>query len=73
MNVQLKKLSKLNDRLIHFYINHHSIRGVLRLAFQMAVDDDLLLRNFFEFQLATIVANDSFTREVITQEQEGDF
>lgn len=72
MNVQMKNLSKLNDRLIHFYINH-SIRGVLRLAFQMAVDDDLLLRNFFEFQLATIVANDSFTREVITQEQEGDF
>lgn len=30
-----------------------SFRGVVRLAFQMAVDDDLLVKNPFEFQLNT--------------------
>lgn len=41
----------------------HSIRGVLRPAFQMAVDDDLLLKNPFEFQLVTVIANDLVTKE----------
>ena len=36
------------------YSSIHSIRGVLRPAFQMAVDDEMLLRNPFEFQLATV-------------------
>lgn len=48
----------------------HSIRGVLRPAFQMAVDDDILRKNPFEFQLATVVVNDSVTREAITKKEE---
>ena len=52
---------------------HHTIRGVLRPAFQMAVDDDLLVKNPFEFQLNTVVVNDSVTREAITRQQERDF
>lgn len=44
----------------------HSIRGVLRPAFQMAVDDDILRKNPFEFQLATVVVNDAVTREAIS-------
>lgn len=55
------------------YSSIHSIRGVLRPAFQTAVDDDLLLRNPFEFQLATVVVNDSVTKEAVTQEQERKF
>ena len=55
------------------YSSIHSIRGVLRPAFQMAVDDDLLLKNPFEFQLATVVVNDSVTRESITRKQERQF
>ena len=35
------------------YSSIHTIRGVLRPAFQMA-DHDVLLKNPFEFQLATI-------------------
>ena len=35
------------------YSSIHSIRGVVRPAFQMAVDDDLIRRNPYEFQLAT--------------------
>ncbi|MBR3993296.1 MAG: site-specific integrase, partial [Anaerotignum sp.] len=52
------------------YSSIHSIRGVLRPAFQMAVDDDLLRKNPFEFQLCTVVVNDSVTREALTKKQE---
>ena len=52
------------------YSSIHSIRGVVRPAFQMAVDDDLIRKNPFEFQLATVVVNDSVTREAITRKQE---
>lgn len=52
------------------YSSIHSIRGVLRPAFQMAVDDDLLRKNPFEFQLCTVIVNDSVTREAITKKQE---
>lgn len=55
------------------YSSIHTIRGVLRPAFQMAVDDDLLLKNPFEFQLATVIVNDSVTREAITRKQERQF
>lgn len=55
------------------YSSIHSIRGVVRPAFQMAVDDDLLVKNPFEFHLATVVVNDSVTREAITRKQERQF
>ena len=42
----------------------------VRPAFQMAVEDDLLRKNPFEFQLCTVVVNDSVTRQAITKEQE---
>lgn len=54
------------------YSSIHSIRGVIRPAFQMAVDD-LIRKNPFEFQLATVVVNDSVTREAITRKQERAF
>ncbi len=55
------------------YSTIHTVRGVVRPAFQMAVDDDLLRKNPFEFQLATVVVNDSVTREAITRKQERQF
>lgn len=55
------------------YSSIHSIRGVVRPAFQMAVDDDLIRKNPFEFMLATVVVNDSVTREAITRKQEREF
>ena len=55
------------------YSSIHSIRGVVRPAFQMAVDDDLINKNPFEFQLATVVVNDSVTRETITRKQQREF
>ena len=35
----------------------------------MAVDDDVLHKNPFGFELATVVVNDSVTREAVTREQ----
>ncbi len=52
------------------YSSIHTIRGVLRPAFQMADDDDVLLKNPFEFQLVTIIINDSIPREAIPKKQE---
>ena len=51
----------------------HSIRGVLRPAFQLAVDDDLIRKNPFGFQLVDVVVNDSVRREAITREEERKF
>ncbi len=51
------------------YSTIHTVRGVLRPAFQMAADDDILVKNPFGFQLAGVVVNDSVTREAISREQ----
>ncbi|MGN0181403.1 MAG: tyrosine-type recombinase/integrase [Candidatus Ornithomonoglobus sp.] len=51
------------------YSTVKTVRGVLRPAFQMAVDDDILNKNPFGFQLAGVVVNDSHTRRAITKEQ----
>lgn len=52
------------------YSSIHTIRGILRPAFRMAYDDDLIRRNPFDFELATVIVNDSVTREAITRDQE---
>ena len=55
------------------YSSIKTVRGVVRPAFQMAADDDLIRKNPFDFQMATVVVNDSVTREAITRKQERDF
>ncbi len=50
-----------------------TIRGILRPAFQLAMDDDLIRKNPFSFELATVIYNDSVTREALTREQERKF
>ena len=62
----LIKLQKKDGR---GYSTIKTVRGLLRPAFQMAVDDDILLKNPFSFQLAGVVVNDSVTREAITRDQ----
>lgn len=66
-------LIKLQQEDGRGYSSVKTIRGVLRPAFQMAVDDDVLNRNPFGFQLAGVVVNDSVTREAITKEQMNKF
>lgn len=51
------------------YSTIHNIRSVLRPAFQMAVDDDVLVKKPFGFQLAGAVVDDSVTREAISRDQ----
>lgn len=46
-----------------------TVRGVLRPAFQMAVDDDMIVKNPFGFQLAGVIQNTEKTRQAITKEQ----
>lgn len=46
-----------------------TVRGVLRPAFQMAVDDDVLMKNPFQFELAGVVVNDAVIRQAITKDQ----
>ncbi len=62
-------LIKLQQEDGKSYSSIHTIRGVLRPAFQMAVDDDILVKNPFGFQLAGVLVNDAVTREVITKDQ----
>lgn len=49
------------------YSSIATVRGVVRPAFQMALDDDLIGKNPFDFQLATVVVNDSVTREAVSR------
>lgn len=52
------------------YSSIHTIRGVLRPAFQMAVNDDMIRKSPFEFPLLNVIVNDSATREALTRQQE---
>ncbi|MBR6698031.1 MAG: site-specific integrase, partial [Lachnospiraceae bacterium] len=55
------------------YSTIHTVRGVLHPAFQMAADDDMILKNPFQFELHTVVVNDSVKRDALTREQERKF
>ena len=79
MRIDKVKLSDAKAWLIKLqkdgrgYSTIHSVRGVVRPAFEMAYQDGLLTRNPFSFELATVVVNDSVTREAITRAQERAF
>ena len=55
------------------YSSIHTIRGVLKPAFQMAEENDLIRRNPFNFELATVLVNDMVAREALTPKQERRF
>jgi len=46
------------------------VRGILRPAFRMAVDDDLIRKNPFDFALGEVLANDGKTKNALSEEQE---
>ena len=66
----LIKLQKTDGKS---YSSIHQVRGVLRPAFEMAYQDDLIRKNPFQFELASVVVNDSVTREAITRKQQKDY
>ena len=65
-----EKRSKIEKRS---FSSIHSIRGVLRPAFQLAVDDDLIRKNPFNFQLVEVIVNDSVRREALSRAEERKF
>ena len=50
-----------------------SIRGVLKPAFQMAYEEDILPKNPFDFQLSGVIINTSQKRIAMTPEQQATF
>lgn len=73
------KLSDAKQWLIDMQQNERgyssicTIRGILRPAFQMAMDDDIISKNPFQFNLGDVLYNDSKKREALTKEQENAF
>ena len=51
------------------YSSIHTIRGVLRPAFQMAVDDEVIRLNPFDFQVASVLIDDRGRREAISKKE----
>lgn len=50
--------------------HHNQCCGVVKPAFQMACEEDILRKNPFDFKLSDVVKNDSQKRIALTQEQE---
>ena len=78
--IQTVRISDAKTWLIHLqkkegksYSSIHTIRGVLRPAFRLALDDDIIRKNPFDFMLVNVVVNDSVTREAITRDEERKF
>lgn len=46
-----------------------TIRGVVKPAFQMAVDEDIIVKNPFLFKITDVIPNDSEKRIALTDEQ----
>lgn len=55
------------------YSTIHTIRGVLRPAFRMALDNELIRKNPFEFELKDVVANDNKERIALKSNQKEEF
>ena len=63
----------LDDKNIVSWDDQYGQMPVGLEGFQMAVNDDLIRKNPFGFQLATVLVNDAVTREAITRKQERTF
>lgn len=55
------------------YSSIRAIKGVLKPAFQLAVDDDCIQKNPFSFDLSSVIVNDSKPREGLNSKDEKRF
>ncbi len=55
------------------YSQIHTIRGLVRPAFKLAMDDDLIRKNPFDFELVNVLVNDSVRRDALSREDERKF
>ena len=46
------------------------LQSVVRPAFEMAVDDDIIRKNPFKFKLSDVVPKDAYVRDALTKEQQ---
>ena len=46
------------------------LQSIVRPAFEMAVDDDMIRKNPFKFKLSDVVPNDAYLRDALTKEQQ---
>lgn len=46
------------------------LQSVVRPAFEMAVDDDMIRKNPFKFKLSDVVPKDAYVRDALTKEQQ---
>lgn len=63
-------LIKLQSEDGKSYSSIHSVRGVVRPAFRMAVEDDLIRRNPFDWEMGSVLINDSIKRDALSPKQE---
>lgn len=47
-----------------------SVRGIVKPAFQMAYNEDVIRRNPFDFKLTDVVTNDSVKRDAMNEEEQ---
>ena len=73
------KTVKLSDAKSWFVALHDAgmkqntigvIQSVIRPAFEMAVDDDIIRKNPFKFKLSDVVPNDAYVRTALTKAQQ---
>lgn len=64
---------KLHEENGYRYSTITTVRGVLRPAFEMAVEDNIVRRNPFSFRVVDVVPNDSATRKALTPEEKERF
>ena len=64
--IQLKEEGKSYSTLC-------SYRGVIRPAFRMAVDDELISRNPFDFPISDIMMNNAVKRDALTNDEQKRF
>lgn len=73
------KTVKLSDAKGWFVFLHDSgikqntigvLQSVVRPAFEMAVDDDIIRKNPFKFKLSDVIPNDAYVRSALTKAQQ---
>ena len=73
------KTVKLSDAKGWFVFLHDSgfkqntigiLQSVVRPAFEMAVEDDIIRKNPFKFKLSDVVPKDAYVRDALTREQQ---
>lgn len=64
---------QLHNENGYSYSTLTTIRGVIKPAFDMAVEDDVVRRNPFAFRVVDVVSNDAVTRKALTPAEKEKF